>query len=158
MLAFSGCAAAPGSKPKWFWPLATLEWPPSGGNCQISVRSNVSQVSLCLHTDHAHIRAFSFVKTLAGKKDLIKIYTNLVNFLYKICSLKDCYTAVLKKRPVFKRLSSYTPCSLECKDTAVRRCPYIDWVLSPAWLACSRCKDQTGRPYREAPPIKAQLL
>ena len=68
LLAFPSSAAAAGSKPKWFWPLATLEWPPSGGNCQISVRSNVSQVSLCLHTDHAHIRAFSFVKTQAGKK------------------------------------------------------------------------------------------
>ena len=66
---------------------------------------------------------------------------------------------LLKEKPlVFKWLSSCSPCSLECKDRAGRRCPYIDWVLSPA-LAClaprSRCKDQTGRgPYREAPPIK----
>ena len=66
---------------------------------------------------------------------------------------------LLKEKPlVFKWLSSCSPCSLECKDRAGRRCPYIDWVLSPA-LAClaprSRCKDQTGQgPYREAPPIK----
>ena len=70
------------SKPKWFLPLASVECPQSGANCQISVRSNVSQVSPCLRWDRAHIETLSSVKT----------------------QLSGCHHFG-RKLPIFKRLS-----------------------------------------------------
>ena len=133
---------ATASKPKWFWPLATLECPPSGATCAklvsdlMSLKCRFVCAEITRIVRHSHL--WKHRKNLSDENS-------------------NNYPPFQGKLPFFSKGFHHLHPALWNVRTRRRTMP-LYWLGIIPWPLLVACKDQTGRPYREAPPIKAQLV